>query len=65
MTWNFPITKTIKCHKCGKEFDMVLVDRNSEKHLCPHCGNVPTFDFDEFEKKAIEEAKAAFRKNFR
>jgi DNA-directed RNA polymerase subunit RPC12/RpoP len=57
MKWNFPITKTIKCHKCSKEFEIVLVDRNSKEHPCPDCGFIHVIDFDVVEESLLKEAK--------
>lgn len=62
MKWNFPITKTIHCQKCGKEFEIILTDRNSKEHPCPDCGTVHIFDFEAFEKKAIEQLKKTIGK---
>jgi phage FluMu protein Com len=65
MKWNFPITKTIRCHKCGKQFDIVLRSKDSKRHPCPHCGQIHTFDFEKAEKTAREEAQKELRKAFR
>ena len=64
MKWNFPIRKTIKCASCGKQFEIVLANRSSERHKCPHCGTVHRFDFAAAEKQALAAAKQEFRKAF-
>lgn len=63
MKWNFPITRTVKCKnvKCAKEFDITLVDRNSERHPCPDCGTVHVFDFEAHEKEFLKTFKERIR----
>jgi phage FluMu protein Com len=64
MKWNFPITKAIRCQKCGKQFTITLRSKQSTKHPCPNCGTVHNFDFDAVEKTILKEAKDAVRKAF-
>ncbi len=65
MKWNFPITKTIRCDKCGKQFDITLRSKDSKKHRCPYCGQTYVFDFEAAEKKLREGAQELLRKTFR
>jgi uncharacterized Zn finger protein len=65
MKWNFPIRKKINCAKCGKEFEIVLTSRSSERHPCPHCGTVHRFDFAAAEKQVRAATKDAIKKAFR
>ena len=65
MKWNFPIEETINCNECAKEFDIVLLNRDSKRHPCPHCGTEHVFDFDSAEKQIAEQLKEVVRKAFR
>lgn len=65
MKWNFPITKTIGCHKCRKNFEIILRSKNSKRHPCPDCGEIHVFDFAAIEKAALKQANEALRKAFR
>lgn len=64
MKWSFPLQKTIQCNNCGEKFEITLVDRNSERHACPHCGTGHIFDFERAEKQLLEQTKEMLRKTF-
>jgi len=45
-------------------FDIVLINRNSKRHPCPHCGTEHVFDFDSAEKQIAEQLKEVCPKGF-
>jgi len=65
MKWNFPIEETINCNEWAKESSIVLLNRDSKRHPCPHCGTEHIFDFDFAEKQIAEQLKEVIRKAFR
>jgi|GEM_PF-5154279 len=68
MAWNFPIKKKIKCSKCGKQFEIVIRSRNTQRHTCSSCGagfSISSREFEAVEKQAAKAAQEVLRKAFR
>ena len=57
--------KTFNCNNCAKAFDIVLINRSSRRHPCPHCGIEHVFDFNSAEKQIAGQLKEVVRKAFR
>ena len=53
MEWNFPMTMTVRCYRCGKVYDVALTGKDPMEHACPACGKVEIFDLGAWEKKAL------------
>jgi len=67
MGWSFPIKKKIKCGKCGKQFEIVIRSRNTQRHTCPKCGagrSISSRDFEAVEKQAAKVAREVLGKAF-
>ena len=43
MRWKFPLRATTTCWNCRAQFEIVFLDRDSERHPCSHCGTIHLF----------------------
>ena len=50
-----PVSMMIYCKECGKHFDIVVTTKGSKEYWCPACGEVQTFDLEDFVNRAVEQ----------
>jgi len=59
---HYPYSMLIRCHECGKHFDIVVTEDGPKKYPCAACGKELEFDLEAFVRKAIEQTRKMHRK---
>lgn len=61
MKWQFPMSMTIRCFKCGKVFEVAFTSEERHEFPCPACGEIEVYNLGAMREKVV----AAYAKKIR